>query len=170
MMPAQNEVIRITDRATVARIIGAFATAGLGHRLPLLEAVHAGQLAFAEATRGWRPVAAMRALDRTGKPALLLLGDDDESPTGPAGWPGAATALRWARAVVLHATGGLPEHYRLAVEMAAHHQRVVMVETTPEHGPAWLALARPSPARPALLIVPPPGDVHPRPAARGTVQ
>jgi hypothetical protein len=164
------DFLRISDRATVARIIGAFATAGLAHRLPLLEAVHAGRLAFAEAGRAWRPAATLRALDRTGKPALLLLGDDDETPTGPAGWPGAATALRWARVVVLHATGGKPEHYRLAVEMAARHQRVVMVETTPAHLAAWLALARPSPSRPALLIVPPPGDVHPRPAARGTVQ
>ncbi|GIL02690.1 MAG: hypothetical protein BroJett030_25890 [Alphaproteobacteria bacterium] len=164
------DFLRISDRATVARIIAVLATAGFAYRVPLLQAAHAGRLALAEATRAWRPVAALRALDRARKPALLLLGDDDESPTGPAGWPGAATALRWARAVVLHATGGLPEHYRLAVEMAAHHQRVVMVETTPEHGPAWLALARPSPARPALLIVPPPGDVHPRPAARGTVQ
>jgi hypothetical protein len=114
---------------------------------PLLEAVHAGRLAFAEAGRAWRPAATLRALDRTGKPALLLLGDDDETPTGPAGWPGVATALRWARAVVLHATGGLPEH-----------------------GPEWLALARPSPARPMLLILPPSDDVHPRPTGRGRMQ
>lgn len=164
------DFLRISDRPTLARIIGAFATAGLAHRLPLLEAVHAGRLAVAEATRAWRPAATLRALDRTGKPALLLLGDDDETPTGPAGWPGVATALRWARAVVLHATGGLPEHYRIAVEMAAHHQRVVMVETTPAQLAAWLALARPSPSRPALLILPPSDDVHPRPTGRGRMQ
>lgn len=129
----------------------------------------AGAVALAVCGLGQTPPLAK--LDRAGVPALLVLtADCDLSRVGPDEFPFAARALRWARAVLVHAAGGQEVHYEMAVAGARMHRRLVLVETCTAHLAAWTALAlRTVPPSRVLHIAPPPGQVHPVPPPAGGV-
>jgi hypothetical protein len=82
----------------------------------------------------------MRQLKSSGRPALVILGDDDYGSTGPAAWPDAVRLMRWARFTFLHAAGGEAVHYAAAALSAQEHHRVLLVETDTAHLEAWRAL------------------------------
>jgi hypothetical protein len=84
----------------------------------------------------------LRAFDRLGLPAVVMVQDDDHANTGPAGFPAARKALRWARGLVIHACGGEPWHYQAAASLAEEVRAVVLVETGTAHAEAWADLAR----------------------------
>lgn len=159
----------ISSKAGIERLLRAVSLPEWSHYLPLISAVHAGHIALVLLAREGRLLETAGGL-AADMPTLVLIGDDDDAPTGPSGWADAEQAMRWARATVLHATGAQPEHFRMAVEMTLHHQRVTMVETSSAQLPAWFALARPSLARPTLIIKPPPGETHPSAPARRSMQ
>jgi hypothetical protein len=77
-------------------------------------------------------------------------------------------AMQWAGAVVIHATGGLPEHYKAAVGVAVVQRRCLMIETGTAHVDAWLAAT--PPATPRMLFRPFDGGTHPQPVAREAMQ
>jgi hypothetical protein len=108
-------------------------------------------------------------LNGTTKNVLAIIGDDDGTPSGPAGFPSAVKFCRWAKAAVLHATGAEPEHYREAVRAAVSTGRCLMVETTPAHENAWLEMlvsGRPIP----VLHLRAKGGRHPLPLKPEDVQ
>ncbi len=81
-----------------------------------------------------------RAMKRTRRPTVVLLGDDPGAPGGmggPEAWQCAAKLSRWARAVLVHAAGGQPEHYAEATRAALCVGRVAMIESTMTHARAW---------------------------------
>lgn len=129
----------MTD-AELAQTIVAAEQAGAAHIVPVLRMVRTGGLHFILPLRGATvPMRRLKTLDR---PALVQIGDDDDTPTGPSGWPQAERLLRWCRFCVLHAAGAEPVHYAAAAMAALVHRRVLLIETTTAHERAWAALIR----------------------------
>ena len=92
-----------------------------------------------------------------------MLRGDDLVACGPSRFPQARKLLRWARAIVLHAAGGLAEHYEAAAGVTVACGRLVMVETaSSQREREWLALIEAvAPRTRRLRITPPPGKAHP---------
>lgn len=152
-----SEPFSINSHADLSRLIG-WCTQHAPHRVPLLEAVYHKVVALAEVTReGTAPV---KQLDRTGLPAIILIGDDDGFDSGPARWASARRLAYWARYAFVHATGGDVPSYRAAVMIATAERRLVLVETGTTHIMAWhrhfcnAGVA-------SLNLIPPNGGVHP---------
>lgn len=98
------------------------------------------------------------------KPAILLIGDDDDAASGPLTWRCAKQAGRWAAAVMVHGAGAEPAHYHAAIQAAALTGRLLLVETSSQHAMAWgRFLAHPR----TLLIQTREGVQHPAPRAAG---
>jgi len=96
-------------------------------------------------------------LNQAARPTVLVVGDDDYSSTGPAGWRCSATIAQWAAAVVVHAAGATAESYAEAVKAARMLGRAVLVETDTAHVKEW---AMTFCGRPVLLVLPT-GGQHP---------
>jgi hypothetical protein len=103
----------------------------------------------------WSP----RLLPSTG-PRVVLISDDLGDSRDPDEWRCAISATAWARASIIHGTGGKVEHYREAVRAAEVMGRCLMIETDSAHAPAWAGAIH-TREIPALLFIPPPGGVHP---------
>jgi hypothetical protein len=149
-----------TDAEILAAIDYAQRSGG-AHLVPVLRAVRTAGLHFIMSPRGM--AVSMRRIKTVNLPALVLLGDDDDTPSGPAGWPQAERLLRWCRFCVLHATGADPVHYARAAEAALLHDRALLIETTTAMEPAWVALIqRVRPGLPGLIFRVPRGQApHP---------
>jgi hypothetical protein len=104
------------------------------------------------------------SLNQSARPTLIILGDDPGMALGlggPDAWRCTERLRRWCRAVIVHAAGGEPEHYFMAVAGALAVERFALIETTTHHAAAWAErLACPQ----TLLIVPRTGP-HPLPDA-----
>ena len=99
------------------------------------------------------------------RPMLVLVSDDDDTPTGPGAWRCAEQVTRWARGAIVHGAGMKRWHYDEAVAGALACGRLLMVETASRHVAAWRALL---PHCRTMLIVPRGGE-HPSAPKRGTV-
>ena len=104
-------------------------------------------------------------LSQTGA-AVVLIGDDDYSSTGPTGWRCADTVTAWAAAAVVHASGATAETYAEAVHAARLLGRCVLIETDAAHAQDWAERFQ---GKPALIILPRTG-VHPVPPTTGEIQ
>lgn len=148
---------------TAAELADAIAHAeqiGAGHLVPVLRMVRTGALEFVIAPRGG--LVPMRRLKAAARPVLVLVGDDDATPSGPADWPQAERLLRWCRFGVVHSAGAERGHYAAAVSGALVHRRALLIETTTACEPAWLALIqRVRPCLPGLIVRVPGRAAHP---------
>lgn len=157
-----------TTPTQLAEVIVCMEQAGEGYRLPLIRAAAAGRLEVVVAIHG-QPVPA-RHLKQT-MPTIVILADDQPASTGPAPWRQVCRLLRWAKVVVLHATGGAAEQYALLAGTTELMSRVLLVEMEHRHHAAWLDMVQPYMMRLSVLsILPPPGDTHPRLPAGAMVQ
>lgn len=146
--------------------------AGAGHRVPLLQALYRGEIAYAEmrgpgyagyASRFRRWAATIRL------PGIALIGDDgDTSPDGPDAWPVARRVLGWARFILVHGAAGHPDHYRYAIGLARTYDRLLLIECASRNiGPWEQACERSGPGAVVLVMRPPPGVPHPVPRRAG---
>ena len=158
----------VSSQEQINRLI-AFATTYAPHRVPLLREVRSGRLALVEPDR--EGLISSTRLKRLARPVLVLLGDDDEFPTGPDGWACAEGVLSWARHVVIHGAGARADDY-LAFGLAAQITgRLLVIETCSDRVEDWHAAARRLASRAVCQrIVPPVGQPHPVAMARGTMQ
>ncbi|MCX7380031.1 MAG: hypothetical protein NT133_01130 [Alphaproteobacteria bacterium] len=145
------------DAAVIDRMISAMTQAGDGAHLELLLAVKRREIAFAMLLRGEVPP--MGALKRSGKPTIVLIGDDDYRTSGPTGWAGLRPLMRWARFGLVHAAGADVATYRHALRLVRRERRLVMVETAASAHTAWRVLFNAFRV-PADLIYPEHG-IHP---------
>lgn len=150
-------LIRVNNRADLVNAIAMYEQIGARHRIPLLRALLHGRIGFFECQRSTSRGAVKRFMAGVEKPALLLLGDDDYTSTGPIGWPGADRAMRWARGVLIHGTGATPEQYEEVVDATVALRRVVLVEADSAHADEWAQLAEAQPNRAGVLVLKPTG-------------
>lgn len=145
--------------AQLAELIMRSQQVGEGFRIPLLRAAADGSLALVITTRGG--IVPSRILNSS-RPTAIVLADDTPAAIGPQAWPQAQRLLRWAKHVVLHATGGQPEHYALIAAATLAQGRVLVIEMEARRHPAWLAeVGRHLPRLRVLSIMPPNGGSHP---------
>jgi hypothetical protein len=112
-------------------------------------------LAIADPATAWP-----RWMKHARKATAVLIGDDPGGPDGQGGpdaWQCLDKLSRWARAVIVHAAGGEPEHYAEAVRATLKVGRVAMIETTSTHAQAWSARMN----CPRTLLILPRGGAHP---------
>ena len=159
-----------TTPESIAHGIAALQTTGEAFRVSLLRGVRDDEIALAVLGTGQSPP--VTEMERTGRPSLIVLTDDDDTTRlGPDGWPRATRALRWARSVMIHGSGGKPEHYELAVQGTKGGGRLLLIETSSAHVLPWLrAVTRFLPPARVLVIAPPGGEVHPVPVPKEAVQ
>ena len=126
----------------------------------LMRAVLAGEVALAGVYDRAAPIRA-RHLCRTSLPLIVMVGDDDASPTGPNGWRCASELARWAGAAVVHGAAATVETYTEAIAAARATGRALLIETDSAHVSDWAELVR---GKPTLNVIPGGGLVHPVPA------
>ena len=155
--------LRIDDYAGISRAIDLFQRCENGHRIPLLRGLRDGRIGHIEVSRKGSAKTLKSFLAAVKLPAVVLIGDDDDEPTGPDGWHVAPRLLSWARLLVLHGTGGEAAHYQAVVDQAPKFGRALIVECTSAHLPLWIAAAARH-TRPGVRVVihrPAIGAVHP---------
>jgi hypothetical protein len=152
-----SDIIHSCRPADISRAIADLNAAGHPAHATLFRAVLAGELLLGLISDRRKTVRPADLWPIT-QPVLLVIGDDDEKPTGPTGWRCAETVTTWAKAAIVHGTGAAPSHYAEAVRAATITGRAVLVETNSAKVTIW---ARRFSGKPVLTIIPPPGCVHP---------
>ena len=156
------------SRAEIARVIGQAELSGAGFYVPLLRRVMQGEVNACWPMRDTLMPPLYR-LGKSGRPLIVVVGDDDYRPAGPDTWACASKLRAWAAFAIVHGTGGKPEHYALAVEMAVQVRRLVLIETTSAAAQDWAGFLREhSPALSFMGVLPPDG-VHPVMPDKGQV-
>lgn len=150
----------------IDRLIALCADVDLVGRVELLRAVRRGEIGIVEPARD--AVVPLRVLERSLRPLIAIIGDDDYCSTGPAAWPATRRLFRWARGAMVHATGADAASYRLAIGMALHCRRFLLIETDTAHMREWgeVLLARRLP----FVGLRPPAGSHPVMPPRGAMQ
>lgn len=154
-------------RGSIPELIARSAVIGCPWLAPLYRAAADGLVDVVMVEPGERIPSALLDPLKQRLPRVVIVGDDGAVPCGPEGFAQAAKLLRWSRALILHATGGAPEHYRLAAHAAAGFRRCLMIETNSQHSADWRGFAaKHSRALAVWAFEPRPGMVHPLPEVR----
>jgi hypothetical protein len=156
----------ITTRDQFAAVIAHLSNGPYAYKIPLYRAAQDGLISLCEIVRGGTPP--LKRLDRTGRPVVVLIGDDDYASTGPDGWDATRKLIYWARGAFVHGTGGTAEDYTGAVVMAVCWRRFLLIETSSDHVRQWAEAVQKAPIRiNAVYKMPKAFDVHPIPPAAG---
>jgi len=107
---------RIGKPDQIDRLIAMCAGLDLIGRAELLRAVRRGEIGIVETARD--AVVPLRVLERSARPLIAIVGDDDYCSTGPSAWPATRRLFRWARGAMVHATGADVPSYQMAIGMA----------------------------------------------------
>src|ERR1039457_7103920 len=94
----------------IDRLIATFAALGLVGSVELLRAVRRCEINLVEPARD--AVVPLRLLERSTRPLIVVLGDDDYCSTGPTAWPATRRLFRWARGALIDATGADAPSYQ----------------------------------------------------------
>lgn len=162
-MPDGGDPFLHLRRDRLAATLAAMPTLAGSPQAEMVRAIGDGRCAAAFVHRGAGTIN-LRALEQRGMPVVIVFHDDDGRSSGPAGFPCARKALRWARAHYTHGTGAEPGQYEAAVRLAEAHGSCALIETSSAMAAEWATLARRAamPRRaPGLVLIPPPGGVHP---------
>ena len=151
-------VFQIGNPDAIDRLISVCADLGLVGRVELLRAVRRGEISLAEPPRD-RTVP-LKVLERSFRPLIVIIGDDDYASTGPDGWTAVPRVLRWSRGAMVHATGADAPSYQMAIGMALECRRFALIETDTAHARQWGA-ALIAKRVPFLGLVPCDGGTHP---------
>lgn len=151
--------LTIKSRQQMAEIAVRLTQAGAGFYAPMIRAAMAGDLRFAIVPpSGQIPLRLLEEDVADRRPLVVILSADGNDAAGPDAFPQARRMLRWARALMIHAAGGQPEHYAAAVCASIALRRFLLVETDTAHEAEWCALAaRLAPHTPMLRITTRPG-------------
>jgi hypothetical protein len=98
-------------------------------------------------------------LNRSSRPKLVLLGDDDGHSTGPAGFRAWQKLRPWANCGLVHAAAADVDTYHFAVAATMLGGRTLLIETDSAYAHEW-AEALYQANIPSMTVVPR-GGVHP---------
>jgi hypothetical protein len=160
------DICQVTKAAEIDRLIVHASTLNLPGRVELLRAVREGAFNLVEVARDG--AAPMRAIERSQRPVMVVLGDDDYAATGPSGWAAWQRLSYWARGAMVHATGADVPTYRMAIGLALVTQRFLLIETDSVHAHDWENVLHRR-GIPAIGLLPPDG-AHPLPIEPGRMQ
>lgn len=162
---------RVEGWDDIPHAISRLQAAGIEHRIPLLQALLYGRIAYLELQRTSSAAQFKLWAATIRLPGVLLIGDDDHAAAdGPDTWPIARRAIGWAQFILIHGGPGAPEHYRYALSLAAAYDRLLLIECTSAAIGAWQAASsRWADRAEGLVMMPPPGAVHPA-IPKGRVQ
>ncbi len=164
-----DNLASITTPEQFAAVIAHLAQCGYGFKVPLYRAAQAGMISLCEITRDGMPP--LKRLERTRRPVVILVGDDDYQSTGPDGWIATRPLMHWARAALVHGTGGTMEDYVGAVAMAIQWDKMLLVETSSDYLMPWAGVVQNAPHRiTAVFKRPTAPGLHPLPLTKGEVQ
>jgi len=159
----------MTAPAAFAEMIAQADRFGCGHIVELLRPAMQGELNVILPTPETR-MPPLHRMAQHGRPVVVLVGDDDYVPGGPATWACAAKLRQWAGFAMVHGTGAKPEHYAAAAMLTRVHRRLLLIETSSVDAQAWAGFLRErSPVLPFMGLLPPdgahpvmpsPGDLH----------
>jgi hypothetical protein len=148
----------------LAKAIALCEQVGQAGHAELFRAAREGKVAIAFATDR-RVMFSKAELSAAPLPTIIIISDDDDFSTGPAGWKCASMVAEWARGAYVHAAGATRESYRDAIDGALLLRRFVLVETSSQRALAWAALLKNKPAKVML----PRDGVHPIAPNRGVM-
>jgi hypothetical protein len=109
-----------------------------------------------------------KVLNRSQRPMVVLLGDDDGHSSGPSGFRSWRRLKSWAGCALIHAAAADVETYTVAIAMAVLQGRMLLIETSSDMAQAW-ADALQAASIPAIGVLPK-GGVHPVPPDKREVQ
>lgn len=158
----QPPLVHINDWSDLPRAIALSQQVGSIGLTYLLQALHNGRIAFQTLLPN-TPRQQFRAFTRAtdGCPAVVLIGDDDGADRGPAGWPMAHRAIRWASAITVHASGAELRHYETVVQAAELTGKSLLIECSTATAEQWIAAIQGLPNPPPTLLIWPQEGVHP---------
>jgi hypothetical protein len=157
-----NDYVRASSRQLDDVIVMCKKHGSLGHAT-LFRAVRDRQINLIVVARNM--AISDEALNRSQKPMVVLLGDDDGASSGPAGFRSWRRLKSWAGCGLIHAAAADVETYTVAIAMAVLQGRLLLIETSSAQEPAW-AEALQAAGIPAVGVLPR-GGVHPvRPGRR----
>jgi|tagenome__1003787_1003787.scaffolds.fasta_scaffold20713806_1 hypothetical protein len=99
------------------------------------------------------------ALNRSKRPMIVLLGDDDGAGSGPTGFRSWRRLRTWAGCGLIHAAAADVSSYSVAVALATLQGKLLLVETSAARAPEWVDALRAS-RIPAVGVLPR-GGQHP---------
>jgi hypothetical protein len=109
-----------------------------------------------------------KVLNRSQRPMVVLVGDDDGASTGPSGFRAWRRLKQWAGCALVHAAAADVESYTVAIMMAAVLGKLLLIETSSAREPEWAAALEVA-SIPAVGVLPR-GGVHPVPPHKREVQ
>ena len=131
----RNSSHYVINKRTELIKLTAFVAANAPYQLPVWRAARDGLINLIQPQRGAQ--IPQKMLERTGRPIIILIGDDDDVSTGPAAWACALRVRRWALTGMIHAAAGEPQHYENVLMGALLTRRFLLIETSMVHHAAW---------------------------------
>ena len=162
--------LRIERWDQIPQAISQIQAAGQHHRAVPLQALYRGLISHVEVQRNTPARHVKTFIASARRPELVLIGDDDEAPTGPSGWGQAGRLLKWARYILIHAAGGRVEEYQEAVAVALITGRFLLIETSSAFSEAWRAVAIAAQPNVRIGMILARNGKHPMPVTRGQMQ
>lgn len=164
-------MLQVTSPADLPGAIVAAEQAGAPGLAHLLRALNAGRIAFLPVLPDCSNGMFKQFVNLTsGRPAVVLIGDDDYQERGPAGFTIAERAVRWASSIVLHAAGAETSQYESVIHAAQIVKRMLLIECSTQTAQAWKTLITSLPDPPPTAVIWPREGQHPIAPSRREIQ
>jgi hypothetical protein len=164
-------VIHVGTAEEMDRYTAHAVAAGHGFAAELFAAARRAEINVAYVLEPRTP-APMKTLKRSALPVLAIIGaDPGDEGTRPTEWLALRRLADWATFGIVHGSGGTVENYKLAVELARLHRRVLMIECTSARAQEWgMALLRHRPRPVPCVAILPTDGAHPVAPKSATAQ
>jgi hypothetical protein len=141
-MPANPlpTILNIQERDKLDRIILAVSLHA-PWSVPLFQSVLDGRINLIQPKRNG--LLTKEILEKSSRPLIVLISDDDYQSIGPSGWSCAFSLKSWGQSAIIHAAAGEAKHYSYAVTIALMMKRLVLVETSTKFQMAWQSFLTP---------------------------
>lgn len=160
-------VCKVKERGELLCAITVYTQAGAIGLSYLLRASYNGRISLLSLlpTTSRQKVRALIKATR-GRPAVIVIGDDDGADRGPAGWRTVPYVLGWAARIIIHAAGAEEQHYEWAVVAAEFVGKSLVIECSTATAQHWIDAVERLPEPVPTLVIWPRQGFHPIPPER----